>query len=124
MTKKRNLAVFDEDTGEVFKRKSRKRTEEFYMTKQKDSIALAKMKLTGMEHNVLLFLTGAMGYDSSVQITQKFLARELGTTEATVSTSISSLIDRGLIQRVFINGQQGFTVSGHVAERGKKKESE
>lgn len=92
------------------------------MTKLKDSIALAKMKLSGAEFSILHYLSGKMGYDSSVQITQKFLAAELNATEATISTSIASLVERGLIKRVTINGQQGFSISEHVAERGKKKE--
>lgn len=124
--KKSAYSILDESTGVLtpIRHKSTKRTEDFYMTKQKDAIALAKMKLSGMEHNVLLLLEGLMNYDSVVTTSQKYLATELNSTEATISACISSLSEKGLITKSEQNGVRALIVNSHVSERGKQKKKE
>ena len=117
------VIVVDAATGEVYSPQPRKtkRTEFFYMTKQRDAIALAKMNLTRMEHNVLLFLEGKMDYDSCARVSQAYIAEELGTTETTVSLSVKGLLEKGIITRPLVNGMKVYRVAEHIAARGKEK---
>lgn len=116
----KELLIHDTGTGELFPPRSRKkkRKEGFYMTTQADAVCLAKMKLTGMEHSILLYLMGVMDYNNVAIISQAFLASELDTTEATISGCIGKLVDKSLINRVVVAGSKGFEVTKLLASRG------
>lgn len=128
MPKKRrcDYLLVNQTTGEIVEPRKHKhrRTEEFYMTRQEDAIRLAKMKLTGMEHNVLLYLEGVMDYDNIARTTQKNIADELASTEATISTTINSLVEKNLLAKTEILGVKAFVVSKTVSERGRKKQDD
>lgn len=122
MKERKEIVVIDGKTGEIYGKKPRKvkRTEEFFMMTQDAAINLAKMKLTGMEHNVLLYLQGVADYKNVVpKITQAFLAKELNTTEATISVSIKGLIDNGIIRKQSILGTDHFIINPDISARGR-----
>lgn len=124
MEKRNEIFIVDRATGEIFepKKKKLKRTEEFYMTTMSASIDLAKMKLSGMEHSILLYLQGLSDYDNFVpRITQAFLAKELDVTEATISNGLKHLTDLGLLHKVPMHGTWQFRIDPRVSTRGKVK---
>jgi DNA-binding MarR family transcriptional regulator len=123
MTTPKEIIVVNGVTGEVYKPQPKKikRSEAFYMTIQTDSIILAKKKLTGMEHSVLLYLQGLADYDNVAQTSQVFLAEQLDTTEATISNCLKKLAEKGLIQKEKIRGQFLFKINQSVSTRGKVK---
>lgn len=92
------------------------------MVDQSAAIELAKLKLTGMEHNVLLYLQGLSDYDNVVsQVSQVFLAEELTTTEATVSVCLKRLAELGLVQKQRLRGCTVFTINPKISARGRLK---
>lgn len=123
MASDKEIIVVNATTGEVYERKPRKikRTEAFYMTYQKDAIQLAKMNLTGTEHNIIRYLEGIADFDNVASVSQTFLAQEIGATEATISVSIKHLVELGIIRKEKICGRQVFIISQNVSTRGKIK---
>jgi len=124
MENTKDIFIVNKTTGEIFepKKKKQKRTEEFYMTTKSASIELAKMKLSGMEHNILLYMQGLCDYDNFVpKITQAFLAAELDATEATISNGLKRLSDLGLIHKIPMHGTWQFQIDPRVSTRGKAK---
>jgi len=91
------------------------------MTYQKTAIDVAKKKFSGAELSVLLFLQGKADYDNIAQVSQAFIAKEIGNTEATVSLAIKHLIEEGVITSSQINGRKAFIISYDVSTRGKAK---
>lgn len=120
----KEVVVIDGLTGEVYGKhqKKRKRTEAFYMTTQESSIELAKMKLTGMEYSILLYLQGLEDYENTVYgLSQVKLAADLQTTEATISLALKHLEELSLIRKDKNRGHVAFIVSPKVSTRGKVK---
>jgi len=91
------------------------------MTYQEAVKNLAKAKFTSMELRVLLYFQGIMDYDNIAQISQAFLAKELDTTESTISLSIKHLVEKGAVAVEYVNGRKAFKVSPEISERGKTK---
>jgi hypothetical protein len=123
MAIQKEVVVVDASTGEIYGPRPRKikRTEPFFMTYQEAAKELAKSKFTGMELRVLLYLQSIADYDNVAQITQAFLAKELDTTEATISISIKHLVEKDAITTPVINGRKAFKISSHISTRGKAK---
>jgi hypothetical protein len=123
MAIQKEVVVVDASTGEVYGPRPRKikRTEAFYMVTQKEAIDLAKQGLTAKEHDVLLYLQGIADYENVAQVAQSFLAKEINTTEVTVSNAIKHLCDLDILRRVTVNGRKGFEISTKVCTRGKIK---
>lgn len=121
MTVQKEVVVVDAQTGEVYGPRPRKvkRTEPFFMTTQKASIELAKLKLTAMEYRIVHYLQGIADYDNVANISQKFLADELETTEATISISLKKLDEMGIVHKDEMNGRKVFIISSKVSTRGK-----
>lgn len=117
------VVVVDKDTGEIYgpQPRKKKRQEPFYMTTQQDSIDLAKRKLTAMELRVLLYLQGVADYDNIASVSQAFLAKELETTASTISLSLKSLVEAGLLIKEEFHGRPAFRISTNVSTRGKLK---
>ena len=123
MSDNNGMLVVNAQTGEVYAPKQRKikRTEPFFMVEQKSAIELAKESFTGMDLRILLYLQGLADYDNICQPSQKFLAFELSTTEATVSISIKHLVEKGAITIENIAGRKAFKINSNVSTRGKMK---
>lgn len=123
MAIQKEIVVVDASTGEIYGPKPRKtkRTEPFFMVTQKEAIELAKKGLTGKEHDVLLYLQGIVDYDNIAQVSQAHLAKQLNTTEVTISNAIKRLCELHIIQRVEIQGRKAFKISSTVSTRGKVK---
>lgn len=123
MAVQKEVVVVDATTGEIYgpKPKKTKRTEPFYMTTQQASIELAKLKLTAMEYRILHYLQGIADYDNVAQTSQVFLAKELQTTEATISVSLKRLDELGVVHKVDLHGRAAFQISQKISTRGKVK---
>lgn len=123
MAANKEIVVVNSLTGEVYTPQPRKtkRTEPFYMTNQADAIELAKLKLTSMDHRILLYLQGIADYDNTAQASQIFLAKELEATEATISVCLKRLAEFGLIRKTEQHGRSAFVISDKVSTRGKAK---
>ena len=91
------------------------------MVTQKEAIDLAKRGLSAKEHDILLYLQGIADYQNIAQVAQSFLAKEVGTTEVTVSNAIKRLCELEIVHRVTINGRKGFEISSTISTRGKAK---
>lgn len=123
MAVEKEIVVVDAATGEIYQPqpKKKKRTEAFFMTIQSEAIELAKLKLTSMDHRVLLYLQGLADYDNVAQTSQVFLAQELETTEATISACLKRLEENHLLKKEKIRGQFLFKIDSRVSTRGKVK---
>ena len=123
MAIQKEVVVVDAATGEVYGPKVRKikRTEPFYMVTQKEAIDLAKQGLSAKEHDILLYLQGIADYQNVAQVAQSFLAKEISTTEVTVSNAIKHLCELGIIRRVTVNGRKGFKIASSISTRGRAK---
>ena len=109
----KEVVIVDFATGEVCAPRPReiRRTEPFFMTYQKSAIDVAKKKFSGAELSVLLFLQGKADYDNIAQVSQAFIAKEIGNTEATVSLAIKHLVNEGVISVAQVNGRKAFVIS-------------
>jgi predicted transcriptional regulator len=123
MAVQKEVVVVDATTGEIYGPRPRKtkRLEPFYMTTQQASIELAKLKLTAMEYRILHYLQGIADYDNMAQTSQVFLAKELNTTEATISVSLKRLHELGVVHKVEHCGRWVFVIDQRVSTRGKVK---
>jgi hypothetical protein len=123
MVLQKEVVVVDALTGEVYGPRPRKikRMEPFYMVTQKEAIDLAKQGLTAKEHDVLLYLQGIADYQNIAQVAQSFLAKEINTTEVTISNAIKHLCELDILRRVTVNGRKGFEISAKISTRGKVK---
>jgi len=119
----KELLVVDTETGEYSSARPRKkkRMEGFYMATQTESILIAKMKLSGMELSVLMYLLGIMDYENTAVVSQAFLATELSATQATISNAIKRLCEKGLVSSTTVAGNKAYVLSALVASRGKQK---
>ena len=123
MAGQKEVIVVDATTGEIYgpRPKKTKRTEAFYMTTQSASIELAKLKLTAMEYRIFHYLQGIADYDNMAQTSQKFLAEQLDTTEATISICLKHLDELGVIHKREHCGRWAFYIDQKISTRGKVK---
>lgn len=65
---------------------------------QEAFIALAKDKeIRGRTRSVLDYLFGKLGFENYICITQQEISNELGIAKTNISSSIKTLIDKGII---------------------------
>jgi len=92
------------------------------MTTLAAAIELAKLDLTRMDLKLLIYLQGNADYDNRIAgVSQVFIAKELTTTEATVSVCLKHLEEKGLIRKEKEKGVVAFFLSDKVSTRGKVK---
>lgn len=123
MAVQKEIVVVDASTGEIYGTKPRKikRLEPFFMTTQQASIELSKLKLTAMEYRIVHYLQGIADYDNVAHVSQAFLAKELETTEATISISLKRLSELNVVKRDEVCGRKVFIISSNVSTRGRVK---
>jgi DNA-binding transcriptional regulator PaaX len=101
----KTLGLYDSETGEVLEGGIRvyigtkvKWRENWFMGIQEAFIALAKDKeIRGRTRSVLDYLFGRLGFENYICITQQEISNELGIAKTNVSSSIKTLMDKGII---------------------------
>jgi Mn-dependent DtxR family transcriptional regulator len=70
----------------------------------------------------LIYLQGNADYDNRISgVSQVFIAKELATTEATITACFKHLEEKGLVHKAKEKGVNAFILSEKVSTRGKVK---
>lgn len=91
---------------------------DFMMQYNHSLYQIAKMKLTGEDLRVLLFMQSFLDFNNFIPITQINIAKELDMKQPHVSRSIKKLTDKGLIDKIKKGRNIYYKLSPTVAWKG------
>ena len=106
--RRRNLAVFDIDTGEkldgmptlIIPRKSPYGNDNWFMTSQDAVKELAKDRdITGQTYRVFMYLLSELDFENWILLSQTYIAEELNMTAQNVHRAIKVLENKAIIIR-------------------------
>lgn len=124
---RRNLATIDLDTGEIIDDllvafpKKRRLEGDFVMATQDGFLRLAKeADLTGEDYKVLLIYLANLDFENFLQISQSWIATDLGMKKQNVSRATIKLIDKGiLIKGLKVGKHQTYRLNAFYGWKGK-----
>lgn len=101
-------------------------------SKFKDSFSLAwsdgimiltKMGLTGVQYTILFVIIAQMEYENYCYVTQSYIAKETGISQANVCRNIKVLVDRKLLFKESTKKGRALRVHSVIAWKGNKDKS-
>lgn len=123
------LRIFDTKTGKPLSGmnillipKSKCKEKDWLMLYQHPMLLnLVKCReITGTDFRVLLLLIYLSEYDNVVNVTQKYLAEQLGIREQNISRSVRKLEEFHCLSKIHLQGQTVFILSKSLVKKGKK----
>ncbi|MFC4075261.1 helix-turn-helix domain-containing protein [Salinithrix halophila] len=104
------LPTFDSETGEIpayiaFPLTKKYLKGDFFLAMQEGFIQISKMRLTGEQLKVLLFLMGKLDFENWIPVNQKEIAEELSLKRPNVSRALKRLEENGIIVKGEKNGR-------------------
>jgi DNA-binding transcriptional ArsR family regulator len=125
--RRRNLKTIDLDTGEILddllvaSPKKHRLEGHFLMATQDGLIRLAKeTDLTGEDLRVLLIYLGNLDFENFLQISQSYIATDLGMKKENVSRATKKLVDKGiLIKGLKVGRHQTYRLNAFYGWKGK-----
>jgi hypothetical protein len=124
---RRNLATIDLDTGEIIDDllvafpKKRRLEGDFIMSLQDGFARLGRdTELTGQDHRVLYIYLANLDFENFIQISQSYIATDLGMRKERVSESTKKLVDKGiLIKGLKVGRHQTYRLNAFYGWKGK-----
>ncbi len=125
--RRRRFGTIDLETGEITEEQlvaspSKRRLDgKFVMATQDGLIRLAKEPdLTGEDLKVLLIYLGNLDFENFLQISQSYIATDLGMKPAHVSRATKKLVDKGiLIKGLKVGKHQTYRLNAFYGWKGK-----
>lgn len=124
---RRRLGTIDLDTGEIVEEllvafpKKRRLEGEFVMSTQEGFLRLAKeADLTGEDYKVLLIYLSNLDFENYLQISQTWIADDLGMPRQNVSRATKKLVSKGiLIKGLKVGKHQTYRLNAFYGWKGK-----
>ncbi len=125
--RRRNLKTIDMDTGEILddllvaSPKKHRLEGDFIMSLQEGFLRLGRdPELTGQDHRVLYIYLGNLDFENFLQISQSYIATDLGIRKERVSESTKKLVDKGiLIKGLKVGKHQTYRLNAFYGWKGK-----
>ncbi len=125
--RRRNLKTIDMDTGEILddllvaSPKKHRLEGDFVMATQDGFLRLAKeTDLTGQDYKVLLIYLSNLDFENFLQISQSYIAIDLGMRQEHVSRATKKLVEKGiLIQGLKVGRHQTYRLNAFYGWKGK-----
>ncbi len=125
--RRRNLKTIDMDTGEILddllvaSPKKHRLEGDFVMATQDGFLRLAKeTDLTGQDYKVLLIYLSNLDFENFLQISQSYIATDLGMHQEHVSRATKKLVDKGiLIKGLKVGRHQTYRLNAFYGWKGK-----
>ena len=125
--RKRRLATVDLDTGEIMDDllvaapKKRHLQGDFVMAAQDGFLRLSRdPEITGQDYRVLMCYLGNLDFENFIQISQTWIANDLGIKKERVSESTKKLVEKGiLIKGLKVGRHQTYRLNPFYGWKGK-----